>query len=188
MKYLKVAAVVALAALAFACAPKIPQADIDAATAAFNDAKTAQADVYAPDAFKTASAANDTLQADLTAKAYGKAKTDAKALLDASNTAKSGVDAGKAAMQTAVDGIVAAINADLPVVQKEIAKAARYGRKAKVDVKSLRALVAQAKTGLADIKTSYDAGNIGDADAKATALQATVEGARKQLEDAGYKA
>ncbi|MDA8426227.1 MAG: hypothetical protein M0Z80_08805, partial [Treponema sp.] len=66
--------------------------------------------------------------------------------------------------------------------------AARYGRKAKVDVKSLRALVAQAKTGLADIKTSYDAGNIGDADAKATALQATVEGARKQLEDADYKA
>ncbi len=188
MKYLKVAAVVALAALAFACAPKIPQADIDASTAAFNDAKTAQADVYAPDSFKTASAANDTLQADLSSKAYGKAKDDAKALLDASNTAKSAVDAGKAAMKTAVDGIVAAINADLPVVQKEIAKAARAGKKAKVDIKPLKSLAADAKTGLADIKTSYDAGNIGDADAKATALQATVEGARKHLEDAGYKA
>ena len=189
MKYLKVAIVVALVALALAaCAPKLPQADVDAATAAFNDAKTAQADVYAADSFNAASAANDTLQADLTSKAYGKAKTDAKALLDASNKAKADVDAGKTAMKTTLDGIVVAINAELPVVQKELAQAVKAGKKAKTDVTPLKTLIADTQKGLADVKTAEDAGNIGDANSKATALQATLDSARKQLEDAGDKA
>lgn len=188
MKYLRVAIVVALAALAFACAPKLPQADVDAATAAFNDAKTAQADVYAADSFNAASAANEALQADLASKSYSKAKTDAKALLDASNKAKADVDAGKAAMKTALDGIVTAVSAELPVVQKEVAQAMKAGKKAKLDVTPLKTLVADSQKALADIKAAEAAGNIGDANSKATALQATVDAARKQLEDAGYKA
>jgi len=188
MKYLKVAAVAAIALLAFSCAPKLPQAEVDAATAAFNDAKTAQADVYAADAFKTASAANDTLQADLSSKSYAKAKTDAKALTDASAAAKAAVDAGKATMKTSLDASVTALTAELPVVQKELAKALKAGKKAKLDVKPYKTLVADTKAGLADVKTSEDAGNIADAATKATALQAALDDAKAKLEAAGYKA
>jgi len=50
MKLLKFIPVLALVFLAVACAPSIPQKDVDAAAAAFADAKTAQADVFAADA------------------------------------------------------------------------------------------------------------------------------------------
>ncbi|HTX73666.1 MAG TPA: hypothetical protein VMC79_12625, partial [Rectinemataceae bacterium] len=142
----------------------------------------------AVDSFKAASDANDALQADLNAKDYGKAKTDAKTLLDAANKAKTDVDAGKAAMKTAVDGIVAAINLDVPAVQKEIALATKAGKKSKVDVKPLKTLIADTQKAIADVKAAEDAGNIADADSKATAAQTTLENAKKQLEDAGYKA
>ncbi|MDA8411016.1 MAG: hypothetical protein M0001_11535 [Treponema sp.] len=188
MKYLKVAAVAAIALLAFSCAPKLPQAEVDAATAAFNAAKTAQADVYAADAFKTASAANDTLQADLSSKAYAKAKTDAKALQDASAAASAAVDAGKATMKTSLDQAVTDLGAELPVVQKELAKAVHAGKKAKLDVKPYKTLVADTKSGLADVKSSEDAGNIADANTKITALKATLDDAKAKLEAAGYKA
>ena len=188
MKYLKVAAVAVVALLAFGCAPKLPQAEVDAANAAFNDAKTAQADVYAADAFKTASAANDTLQSDLSSKSFAKAKTDAKALQDASTAAKSAVDAGKVAMKTSIDAAVADLGAELPVVQKELAKAAKAGKKAKVDVKSYKTLAADMKSGLADVKTAEDAGNIADANAKVAALKATLDDAKAKLEAAGFKA
>ncbi|HUX37638.1 MAG TPA: hypothetical protein VMV44_07000 [Rectinemataceae bacterium] len=188
MKYLKVVAVAALASLAFACSPKLPQADVDAATAAFNDAKTAQADIYAADAYKAADAANTTLQADLSSKSYAKAKTDAKALLDASTAAKGAVDAGKATMKTSLDASVTAVTAELPVVQKELAKALKAGKKAKLDVKPYKTLVADTQKGLSDVKTAEDAGNIADAATKATALQAALDDAKAKLEAAGYKA
>ena len=188
MKYLKVAAVAAIAMLAFACAPKLPQADVDAATAAFNDAKTAQADVYAGDAFKAADAANTTLQADLSSKSYAKAKDDAKALLDASTAAKAAVDAAKTAMKTSLDGIVTSVTADLPVVQKELAKALKAGKKAKLDVTPYKTLVADTQQGLADVKTAEDSGDIAGANTKATTLQAALEDAKQKLEAAGYKA
>ena len=88
MKQLKVVLfAAAVAALAVSCA-KLPQADVDAANAAFTAATQAQAEVYAPESFKAASDANAALTANLTAKDYGKTKALAAALLDASNKAK----------------------------------------------------------------------------------------------------
>ena len=69
MKLLKFIPVLALALVAVACAPSIPQKDVDAAAAAVADAKTAQADVFAPDAFKALTDADTALQANLAAKA-----------------------------------------------------------------------------------------------------------------------
>lgn len=187
MKYLKVAAVAALATLAFSCAPKLPQADVDAATAAFNDAKTAQADIYAADAFKTASDAEAALQADLGSKSYAKAKDDAKALLDASTAAKAAVDAGKTVMKTSLDAAVAAVAADLPLVEKELLKAEKAGKKAKLDVKPYKTLVADTRKGLDDVKTTEDSGDIAGANAKIATIQTALADAKAKLEAAGYK-
>ena len=101
MRYLKVLLPVLALALVFAsCAAKLPQADVDAANAAFAEAKTAQADVLAADSFKAASDANDALQANLSAKDYGKTKALAAALsavaVKAKADAVAGLEAAKA--------------------------------------------------------------------------------------------
>src|SRR5512133_1405801 len=86
--------VVAMALVLASCAAKLPQAEVDAANAAFAEAKTAQADVLAVESFKLASDSNDALQANLNAKDYGKTKKLAMALLDASAKAKTDAIAG----------------------------------------------------------------------------------------------
>src|SRR5512145_1120347 len=110
MKQLKVVMLVSsIVLLAVSCAAKLPQADVDAANAAFAEASSALASVYAPESFAAASAANDALVADLATKSYGKTKDLAKALLDASAKAKADTDAAI----EAVKADIATLSADL---------------------------------------------------------------------------
>lgn len=185
MKYLRVALpVIALSLLVAACGAKLPQADVDAATAAFNDAKNAQADVYAADAFKAASDANDALQANLTAKDYGKTKDLAKALLDASNTAKAGVDAGVEAAKADVAQLSSDINTLLPTVQKELAKAVKAGKKAKVDVTPFKDAIDNAAQ---TVTTAQADTNYAEAKTNLSTLKDSLTNAQTALEGAGYK-
>jgi len=186
MRYLKATLTVALLALLFvSCAAKLPQADVDAANAAFADAQTAQAAVYAPDSFKAASDANDALVANLDAKDYGKTKALAKALLDASNTAKTDAATGLEAAQAEVTKLTDDINALLPVVQNDLSLAVKAGKKAKVDVKTIKAGVDGAAQALTDAMALTDAAAQRDA---LTALSTSLQDFQKTLEDAGYKA
>jgi len=185
MKYLKVVLPVAVLALLVAsCGAKLPQADVDAATAAFNDAKNAQADLYAPDSFKAASDANDALQANLTAKEYGKTKDLAKAVVDASTKAKDDVAAGIEAAKADVAQLTSDINTLLPVVQKDLAKAVKAGKKATVDVTPIKATVDSVAQTLTDAQANA---NYADAKAKLAALKDSLTSAQTTLEGAGYK-
>jgi hypothetical protein len=186
MRYLKaVLPVAVLALLVASCAAKLPQADVDAATAAFTDAKTAQADVYAADSWKAASDANDALQANLTAKDYGKTKDLAKALLDASTKAKSDVAAGMEAAKADVAQLTTDVTALVPVVQKDLSLAVKAGKKAKVDVKTLKETVAAAPKALADAQAQTD---VAAQKTALTALKTSLTDAQTALETAGYKA
>lgn len=185
MKYLKVAfPIVALVLLLAACGAKLPQADVDAATAAFGDAKTAQADVYAPDSFKAASDANDALQANLTAKDYGKTKDLAKAVVDASTKAKNDVAAAIEAAKADVAQLISDVNTLLPVVQKDLAMAIKAGKKAKIDVTPIKNTVASVAQTLTDAQANT---NYADAKSKLSALKDGLTGAQTALEGAGYK-
>jgi hypothetical protein len=183
MKYLRFALPLVALSLVFAsCGAKLPQADVDAANAAFAQAKTAQADVLAADAFAAANAANDALQANLNAKDYGKTKALAKALLDASNAAKTGAAAGLETAKATVAQLGTDIAAEIPAIQKNYAKAA--AKKAKVDLKSIKTGLAAAPKALADAKA------LSDVVASQTALQAlkaTLDGYKTSLEAAGFK-
>jgi len=188
MKLLKFVPILAVALLAVACAPSIPQKDVDAANAAFADAKAAQADVFAPDSFKAASDANAALQANLDAKDYGKTADLAKAVVDASTKAKTdaaaGVDAAKAD--------VAKLSTDVPalaaLVKKELDKAVKAGKKAKVDVAKAQADYAAANQVLTDADAAVKAANIGDAKTKLTGAQTAFTAIQQTLEAAGFKA
>lgn len=186
MKYLKmVLPVVVLASLTFACAPQLPQTDVDTATAAFNDAKTSKADLYAADSWKAASDANDSLQANLTAKDYGKTKDLAKALLDTANKAKADAATGLDAAKSSVTSLGADVTALIPVVQQELALAQKAGKKAQIDLKPI-------KDGLADASNALTAAQAeaepATAAAALTTLKTNLQGFQSTLEGAGFKA
>jgi hypothetical protein len=183
MKYLRFALPVVALALVFAsCAAKLPQADVDAANAAFAEAKTSQADVLAADSFKAANAANDALQANLNAKDYGKTKALAKALLDASAKAKTDAAAGLEAAKANVAQLGTDIAAEVTSIQKNLKNA--VAKKAKVDVKAIKAGLA------AEPKALAGAQSLTDVVASQTALQAlkaSLDGYKAALEAAGFK-
>jgi hypothetical protein len=182
MKYLRFALPVVALSLVFAsCAAKLPQADVDAANAAFAEAKTAQADVLAPESFKAANDANDALQANLNAKEYGKTKALAKTLLDASSKAKTDAAAGLEAATANVAQLGTDITAAIDSVTKNY-KAA-VAKKAKIDLKTI-------KTGLdAAPKALADAQAVTDVVASQTALKAlkdSLDAYKTTLSDAGF--
>ncbi len=186
MKLLKFVPVLAVALLA-ACAPSIPQKDVDAAVAAFAEAKSAQADVFAPESFKAASDANAVLQANLDAKDYGKTAVLAQAVVAASAKAKT--DAAAGAETAKAD--VAKLATDVPVlaalVKKELAAAVKAGKKAKVDVAKVQSEYAAASKILGDAQAAVQAANIADAKTKLTGAQAAFAAVQQTLEAAGFK-
>lgn len=182
MKYLRFALPVVALALVFAsCAAKLPQADVDAANAAFAEAKTAQADVLAADSYKAASDANDALQANLNAKDYGKTKNLAKALLDASTKAKTdaatGLTAAKAEITQLGTDIPAEVTSLKALVKKPAAKKAQ-------DYKAIVAGVAAAPKALADAQALTD---VVASDTALKALKASLDGYKSALDAAGVK-
>jgi hypothetical protein len=174
MRYLKVLLPLIALSLVFAsCAAKLPKAEVDAANAAFAEAKTAQADVLAADSFTAASAANDALQANLNAKNYGKTKELAAALSAASAKAKADAAAGLETAKADVAQLGTDIAAEIPVLKKLYAKAVREtaAKKAKIDLKAVKAGLAAAPKSLAD----------------AQALTASLDGFKTSFEAAGIK-
>jgi hypothetical protein len=185
MKQLKVVlAIAALTVLVASCAAKLPQADVDAATAALADATTAQADIYAPESFTAASDANAALTANLEAKEYGKTKNLAKALLDASTKAKADAETALEAAKADVTTLTTDVTALLPTVQDELALAKKAGKKATVDVASIKTALDTVAQTLTETAAPT---NFADAKAKLAAAKDSLTAAQTTLETAGYK-
>jgi hypothetical protein len=182
MKSLRLALpLVAIALVLASCAAKLPQAEVDAANAAFAEAKTAQADVLAIESFKVASDSNDALQANLNAKDYGKTKALAKALLDSSTKAKTDAATGLESAKAEIAQLGTDIGAEIPAIQKNLAKA--VAKKAKVDGKAIKAGLAAAPKALADAQALTD---IVASDIALKALKASLDGYKDALAAAGF--
>ena len=183
MKYLRFALpLLAFALVLSSCAAKLPKAEVDAANAAFAEAQTAQADVLAADSFKAAVGANEVLQANLNAKDYGKTKNLAKALLDASKKAVADAVAGLEAAKASVAQLGADIAAEIPAVTKSY-KAA-VAKKAKVDLKAIKAGVDAAPKALASAQALTD---MVAAEKALQDLKASLDNSKAALEAAGFK-
>jgi hypothetical protein len=183
MKCLRIVLPLLALALVFSsCAAKLPKAEVDAANAAFAETQTAQAQALAPDSFAAAVSANEALQANLNAKEYGKTKPLAKALLDASKKATADAVAGLESAKANVAQLGTDIAAEAVSIQKNL-KAA-VAKKAKVDVKAIKAALA------AEPKALADAQALTDVVASQTALQAlkaSLDNSKAALEAAGFK-
>jgi hypothetical protein len=188
MKLLKLVPVLALVLFAVSCAPSIPQKDVDAAAAALADAKTAQADVFAADAYKAATDADAALQANLTAKEYGKTAELAKAVVDAATAAKTAAAAGAEAAKADVAKLVTDVPAAAELVKKELDKAVKAGKKAKLDVTKAQADFQTASAALKAGQDAATANNIGEAKTQLTAAAAGFDALKTALEGAGFKA
>jgi hypothetical protein len=184
MRYLKVLLpVLAFALVLGSCAAKLPQADVDAANAAFAEAKTAKADVLAADSFKAANDANDALQANLTAKDYGKTKALAKTLLDSSKKATADAAAGLETFKATVAQLGTDINTEIGSLNKLYSKA--VAKKAKnVDLKAMKTGLADAPKALADAQAQSD---VVASKTQLDALKATLDGYKAALDAAGIK-
>jgi len=198
MKYLKVVAFVLVAALVVSCAAKIPQKEIDAANAAYADAQTAKADVYAPTEFQAATDAKTALDTELAAqealqsgKSYKQTTTLTKALLDAATAAKTAAGTNFETVKGEVATLLTDVQTAYAPVQAESAAAskdARKAAKAKRNAKAIAAQVLAENQAIADAQAANDAQDYAGAKDKLTVLKDEIAQVQASLEAAGFTA
>ena len=198
MKFLKVIAIVLAASLAVSCAAKLPQKDVDAATAAYAAAQTAKADVYAPAEFKAATDAKNALDAELavqaaktSGKSFKQTETLVKTLADTAKKAGDAASTGLAAAKTAAGTILADSKALVAAVKVDAAAAAANAKaavKAKINVKNVNAQVAGFEQALTDAQAANDAQDYATVTAKLTPIKEQATQLQTTLETAGFKA
>ncbi len=198
MKYLKVVAFVLVAALVVSCAAKIPQKEIDAANAAYADAQTAKADVYAPTEFQAATDAKTALDTELAAqealqsgKSYKQTTTLTKALLDAATAAKTAAGTNFETVKGEVATLLPDVQTAYAPVQAESAAAskdARKAAKAKLNAKAIAAQVLAENQAIADAQAANDAQDYAGAKDKLTVLKDEIAQVQASLEAAGFTA
>ena len=192
-RFFLVVATVAAVALMTSCA-KVPQEAIDAAKAAIETAKTAQADVYFPAEF---AALNDQLtvinqdietQKSKTAKDFKLVKTnvDAIALQAGELTAK--VEAKKAEVKAEAEGMMTGVTTLLDEAKALLLKAPK-GKEGKAVLEQMKNEITAVETSLADTKALYDGGtNYVQVVDKVKAATDTLNGIIAELKAAIVKA
>jgi hypothetical protein len=173
MKFAKFLLIAGALVLAIGCA-KPPQTEIDAAKAALGAAQSAEASVYAADAFAAAKSAVDKLDSEVAVQAkkgalsrkYDTAKTLAVTAKKAAEDAATAATTGKEQLKNQLAQKLPELADAIPAAQTLVKNALKV-RGIKLDSKALNAELEAIKTLIADAKTSYDAGKYADADSKA---------------------
>ncbi len=164
-KKFTIIAVVAVIMLMLAGCGKPPETEIQNATAAFNAAKAAEAEQYAPEAYR---AAMDTLNAAMAAKqeqdskfalfrGYGKAKElyiKAEAM---AKDAETRAAAEKEKVKAQVTDMLAQAQAALTAANDAIKKAPR-GKGSQADIEMMKNDLATAQAGYDDAMNDFNAG------------------------------
>lgn len=170
-------------ALALASCAKAPQAEVDAARSAVTAAaQNGDVPVYAPDTLKRAQDSLSTMEAELKAKRYDKTKL---AAIDAKENAdKSLAEAAVAKEAARVDAksLLDELATSLPAAEKTLSAAQKL-RKAKLDFKALSAMLASAKSTVAEAKASFDAGFYGPARDKAIGAKTSLADLVRQISE-----
>lgn len=198
MKYLKVVALVLVAALVVSCAAKIPQKELDAANAMMAEAQNAKADVYAPAEYQAAADAKTALDTELavqealqSGKNYKQTKELTKTLLDTATKAKDAAVANIETVKSEAATLVTDVQTAFATVKSESEAAAKDARKAKkagIDVKAVTAQVAAEETAIATAVAANDAQDYAAAKDQLTTLKDEIAQLQASLEAAGFTA
>ena len=198
MKYLKVVALVLVAALVVSCAAKLPQKELDAANAMMAEAQNAKADVYAPTEYQAAADAKTALDTELavqealqSGKNYKQTKELTKTLLDTATKAKDAAVANIETVKSEAATLVTDVQTAFATVKSESEAAAKDARKAKkagIDVKAVTAQVAAEETAIATAVAANDAQDYAAAKDQLTTLKDEIAQLQASLEAAGFTA
>jgi len=178
------------AAVAAGCA-QVPQADIDAAKAAVEQAATAGAADYAPDSFRAAQDAETLLDAELAAqgekfsltRSYAKATELAAALKAAGEKAAADAATGREAARNEATTLIADAKASLAKAEQLLAKAPR-GKGTAQDLAALKADLSGAAMSIAEAETAFATEAFIDAKTKAEAANAAAANVIAAIEQA----
>ncbi|MDX9774234.1 MAG: hypothetical protein RBT02_12565 [Bacteroidales bacterium] len=192
-RFFLVVAAVAAVALISSCA-KVPQAALDAATAALDSAKTVQADVYFPAEF---AALNDSLtvmlqnietQKSKSAKDFKVIKTNADDIAVKAAELSGNVELKKAEVKTEAETMMADANALLYEAKALVLKAPK-GKEGKAVVEEIKNELTVIETSLTDAQALYDGGtNYMDVVDKVKASTESINGIIAELKEAMTKA
>jgi hypothetical protein len=192
-RFFLVIATVAAVALMTSCA-KVPQASLDAAKAAIETAKTAQADVYFPAEF---TALNDSLTVMLqnietkkakTAKDFKLIKTNADAITLQAGELGNKVEAKKAEVKAGAETMMTDVKNLLAEAKALLLKAPK-GKEGKAVLDEMKNEIAVVETSLTDAQALYDGGtNYVQVVDKVKAATETLNGIIAELKAAIVKA
>lgn len=168
---------------------KVPQADIDAANAAIDSAKTAGTDQYLPDEFM---AAQDSLKAALEMieiakskfpRKYGKAEEMLKSVKVMADQSIANTEVKKnqvkEEVQTALTQVEALITED-----KDLLTKAPKGKEGKAALDEIQAELSAVEAAVAEGKTMLDSGNYIGAKEKVTAATEKATAINNELKEA----
>lgn len=176
-------------ALVFVGCAQPPEEEINAAQAALDGAKRAEADIYAPEAYSAAKQALDDSRSKVEQKDFEGAKASALRAKEQADQAKSLADAAKPKVRDEAQALVARLT---PVLSdaKSAAGNAPQGKGADEDLDQLRSDLGQAEASLSSAQNSLGAGKFKDAldqaksaDGKLSQVQASLQTAMKKIAD-----
>lgn len=178
MRKLLILSLVLGLATAVGCS-KPPQADIDAANASIEAAKTAGAQDYASESLQAAEQAKQELDNELQAqqdkffKSYTKAKELAANAKTAADKAAQDANTGKEAMRQEVGTSIQTARTELAAVRDELSKAPR-GKGTAADLATLTADLDGVDASLNEAQAAYDGERFAEAKTKVEAANQTL--------------
>ncbi len=173
---------------------KPPETEMQNANNAITAAKTAEAEQYAPDAYRIAA---DTLNAANAAKteqdskfalfrSYGKSKDMYVAAQALAEKAVTEAQAEKEKVRLAVMDMLTKAQADIDAATKALDKAPR-GKGSKADIELIKADLAGVNTGYAEAKADFDAGKFLVAKGKLETVMAKAQSIITEIDAAKAK-
>jgi membrane-associated HD superfamily phosphohydrolase len=174
------ASLLVLALIALVACAKPPQQQIDAAKTALAAAKTAQADIYAPDSLKAAVDKEAALDAELATqqskffKSYKVATQLTTELQQLADKAKADAVAGKEKAKADAEAAIAAADAAVVAAREALTKAPK-GKGSTADVAAMTGDVDAAAASIEAAKADMTAEKYFDAKTKADSAKASAE-------------
>jgi len=183
--------VLAVSVLAAAGCAKEPAEQIQAATAAIEEARVAQASDYAPESLTAAEDAKAALEAELAAqgdrfalfRSYDKANELAAAATTAGQKARQDAEAGRERMRQEAADQIAELKVAIEEVRTMLASAPR-GKGSAADLAVLQTDLTTIETSLSETESSFAAERYLDSKASAEAARQQAEQIRAAIQEA----
>ena len=185
-------AVITMAVILISCG-KVPQAQIDAANAAIEAAKAAEANIYLPAEFEAVQDSMNAVMADIETqrsklfKQFGNVKFKLDEIVSMANQAATGVAAKKEEVKSEAQTFLNDIKTVIAENTKLIPRLPR-GKEGAAVIEQIRIDLSNVNTAADDAQSSFDKGAFMDALNKIKAAKAKADGLNTEMKEALIKA